>query len=167
EFPKRVRYGVSRHWVETLAIVGPQAGKSDPTKPHCLVEHRIEHGREVAGRGIDYAQDLGRGGLLLQGLAGLSNQSRVLHRDDSLRREVLQKRKLFLCKGPHFASIDRDPAEQLLVFAERHANTATRAQACQRRRATWPLQHVYIEHHSLAGNDTLRNRPRRWFERLP
>jgi len=35
----------------------------------CLVEDRIENGREIAGRAVDDLQDLGGRGLLLQALA--------------------------------------------------------------------------------------------------
>ncbi len=35
-------------------------------QPYCLFEHRVEHRREVAGRGIDDLQHLGGRGLLLQ-----------------------------------------------------------------------------------------------------
>jgi len=53
-------------------------------------EHRIEYGGEVAGRTVDDLQYLGGRGLLLQGLARLGQEPRILHRDDRLRREVLQ-----------------------------------------------------------------------------
>src|ERR1700730_5681531 len=36
-----------------------------------LFQYRVENRREVAGRGIDDLQDLGRGGLLLQGFVTL------------------------------------------------------------------------------------------------
>src|SRR5437899_435536 len=58
-------------------------------KTHRLFEHRVEHRREVARRGIDDLQDFGSRGLLLQGLAGLGDEPRVLHRDHGLGGEVL------------------------------------------------------------------------------
>ena len=48
---------------------------------------------------------LGGRGLLLQGLARLVNQPRVLHRDDRLRREVLQQRDLLVGERPDFLAI--------------------------------------------------------------
>jgi hypothetical protein len=57
---------------------------------HSLFEHRIEDRREVAGRGIDDPKHLGGRNLLLQRLARLGDQPRVLHRDHRLRRKVLQ-----------------------------------------------------------------------------
>ena len=64
-------------------------------QPDRLFQHRVEYRGEIAGRGIDDAQDLGSGGLLLQGLARLGQQPRVLHRDHRLSREIFQKRDLF------------------------------------------------------------------------
>ena len=49
---------------------------------------RILDGEDVAH--IDDAEHLGGRGLLLQGLARLGDEARVLHRDDRLRREALQ-----------------------------------------------------------------------------
>ena len=43
---------------------------------------------------------LGGRGLLLQRLARLGDQPRVLHRDDRLRGEVLQQRDLLVGEGP-------------------------------------------------------------------
>jgi len=59
-------------------------------QPHCLVEHRIKHWGEIAGRRIDDLQDLGGCGLLLQSLARLGQEAGVLHRDDRLRGKVFQ-----------------------------------------------------------------------------
>ena len=50
----------------------------------CLLQHRVEHRREVAGRGVDHLQHLGGRGLLLQCLALLGHQPRVLDRDHGL-----------------------------------------------------------------------------------
>src|ERR1700746_3658623 len=43
--------------------------------------------------------------LLLQCLAGLSQKPRILHRDNRLRREILQERDFFLGKGADFCRI--------------------------------------------------------------
>ena len=49
---------------------------------------------------------LGGRGLLLQRLARLGDQPRVLHRDDRLRREILQQRDLLVGERPHLLAID-------------------------------------------------------------
>ena len=55
-----------------------------------FLQYRVKHRRKLAGRGIDDLQHLGGRGLLLQGLARLGQQPRILHRDDRLRREIFK-----------------------------------------------------------------------------
>ena len=71
-------------------VVGMQGAMIDAAELHSLFEHRIEHWGEIAGRGIDDLQYFSGGGLLLQGLARLSNEPRVFHCDHRLRSKVLQ-----------------------------------------------------------------------------
>ena len=80
-------------------------------KPYRPVEHRVEHRGEVAGRGIDDLQYLGGRGLLLQRLARLGQEPRVLHCNDRLRREVLQQRDLLVGERPHLLAVDDHYAE--------------------------------------------------------
>ena len=75
--------------------------KAALAQPHCLFQHRVEHRREIAGRGVDDLQHLGGRGLLLQCLARLGDQPRVLHRDDRLRGEVLQQGDLLVGEWPN------------------------------------------------------------------
>ena len=63
-------------------------------------------------------QYLGGRGLLLQGLARLGQEPRVLHRDHRLRREVLQQRDLLFGKRPYFlASGDEICPSRHLILA--------------------------------------------------
>ena len=55
-------------------------------------------------------------------------ESRVLHRDDRLRREILQKRDLLIGERPHFLAVCGENAEQRVVFPQRHY------QLCESRR---------------------------------
>ena len=41
------------------------------------------------------------------------NEPRVLHRDDRLRREILQQRDLLVGKRPHLLAVDPDVTEKL------------------------------------------------------
>src|ERR1700720_905416 len=86
------RLAMRRVEMKALAVIPPQMPISGIAKMQRLFEHCIEHRREVAGRGIDDAQHLGRRGLLVERLARLGDEARVLHRDDRLRREVLPQR---------------------------------------------------------------------------
>ena len=89
-FGEPVRCPVDRDRAHMLAVIELKSGMVDAANALRLVEDRIEHRREVAGRGIDDLQHLGGRGLLLQGFARLGDEPRVLHRDDRLSGEVLQ-----------------------------------------------------------------------------
>ena len=47
-------------------------------------------------------------------------QPRVFHRDDRLRREVLQERDLLVGERPDLLAMGGDVAEQGAIFAQRH-----------------------------------------------
>ena len=84
---------------------------------------------------------LGGRGLLFQRLARLGDQPRVLHRDDRLRREVLQQRDLLVGERPDFLAVDDDAPKQRVVFAQRHAqHGADAAEIDQRRDAGSPMR---------------------------
>ena len=91
--------------VKAFSIIDMQHAKGGLAKARRFFEHRVEHRREVTGRGIDDLQDLGGCGLLLQGFARLGDQPRVLHRDDRLRREVFQQRDLLVGERPHLMAV--------------------------------------------------------------
>jgi hypothetical protein len=88
------------------------------------LDHRVEDRGEVAGRRIDDLQYLGGRGLLFQGLARLGQQPRILHRDDCLRREVLQQRDLLFGERPDLGAEDQKHPHQCCVFAQREGETA-------------------------------------------
>ena len=83
------RHPVGSHRDETIAVKGREAAECRFAQRCGLLQHHIEHRGEVAGRGVDDLQYLGSRSLLLQGLACLGQQSRVLHRNDGLLREIL------------------------------------------------------------------------------
>src|SRR6516225_3245240 len=53
------RYVSERHRMETVAIVAPQNAESGLAETYGLIQHRVEHWRDVARRGIDDLQNLG------------------------------------------------------------------------------------------------------------
>ena len=55
------------------------------------------------------------------------NKPRVLHRDDRLRREVLDERDFLVTERPNFKADSDDQAEQRIVFAQRHVKSGSRA----------------------------------------
>jgi len=50
----------------------------------------------------------------------LGQQPRVLHRDDRLRREILQQRDLLVRKRANNTAEDVDVTEKLVALAQRH-----------------------------------------------
>ena len=62
---------MKRRRSEVFAIINQQAAEIGRAEIMCLLQHRVEHRREVAGRGIDDLQHLGGRGLLLQRLVTL------------------------------------------------------------------------------------------------
>jgi len=57
--------------VDAFPVQGMQNSECSAAQLQSLVEHGIEHRREVAGRGIDHLQHLGGGGLSLQRFVAL------------------------------------------------------------------------------------------------
>ena len=81
---------VQRSGVEAFAVIGQQGAKRDVAEIVSFFQYRVEHRREVTGRGIDDLKYLCSCGLLLQCLARLGQEPRILHRDHRLRRKILQ-----------------------------------------------------------------------------
>ena len=124
---------------EALAVIGHRIAVSGLAERVRLFQHRIEHRREIAGRGIDDLQYLGGRGLLLQRLARLGDQPRILHRDDRLRREVLQQRDLLVGERPHFVAIGGDrrrAARHPCAAAQPERSGYRRARAARRPRSS-------------------------------
>jgi hypothetical protein len=80
---------VYRHRLEAFSVPSHQVPGDRAAEAVRLFQYRVEHRREVAGRGVDDLQHLGGRGLLLQRLARLGQQPRVFHSDHRLRGEAL------------------------------------------------------------------------------
>src|SRR5262249_10892800 len=122
---QQARSGMSRRWFVGLSqkfrppardtalcngadfasIVKLQSADGDPTEVMRLLQDCRIHRIEVPGRRIDNLQDLGSRGLLLQRLARLGNEPRILHRDHRLRREILQQYDLLFGEWADFLAI--------------------------------------------------------------
>ena len=59
-------------------------------------------------------------------MAQFTKQPRVLHRDDGLRREVLQKSDLFVGEWIYFCSKSGDCPKQNVIFSQRDYDQRTR-----------------------------------------
>src|SRR6202043_4163905 len=97
-----LRIPTQRHSMSLLALDPPYVSVRGLAQAQRLIEDGVEYRCEVAGGGVDDLQHLGGRGLLLQSLARLGQEPRVFHRDDRLRREVLQERDLLVGERSDF-----------------------------------------------------------------
>src|SRR5262252_9075139 len=68
--------------MEALTVPGSESAKGCLAQPRRLFQHCLEHRCEFTGRAVDDLQYLCCCSLLLQSLARLGQQPRVLHRND-------------------------------------------------------------------------------------
>ena len=90
-------------------------------QPHRLFQHRVEHRREIAGRGVDDLQHLGGRGLLLQRLALFGDQPRVLDRDHRLISEGADEFDLPVGERFHPLAREHDDTDRFTFAQQRHA----------------------------------------------
>jgi len=64
---------------------------------------------------------------LLRALTQFTEQSCILHRDDRLRREILQQPDLHVGERTHLLTHGCDNAEQSIAFTKRYGQTGARA----------------------------------------
>ena len=69
-------------------------------------DQRVEHRLQIEGRAADDLEHVGGGGLLLQRLAQLVEQPRVLDGDDGLGGEVRDQLDLLVGERPHLLAVD-------------------------------------------------------------
>ena len=86
-----------------------------------LFQHRVEHRREIARRGVDHLQHLGGRGLLFQCLALLGDQPRILDRDDRLIGECADKLDLPVGERLDPLACEHDVSDHLTFPQQRHA----------------------------------------------
>ena len=75
-------------------------------------------GARSPGEELMTCKYLGGRGLLLQGLARLGQEPRVLHRDHRLRGEILQQRDLLFREWPYFLPVGKNHTEERSVFSQ-------------------------------------------------
>src|SRR5262249_55095442 len=98
----------------------PDGRPVSATQPRCRFDQRIEHGLQIEGRSADNFEHVGGRGLLLQRLAQLIEQARILDGDDGLGREVGDQLDLLIAERSDLLAINDDGADKL-VFLE-HGN---------------------------------------------
>src|SRR6516162_11490373 len=109
------RVAMHRTKMEALTVPGSKNAKGSLAQPRRLLQHRLKHRRQIAWRAVDDPQHLSGRSLLLQRLARLCNQPRVLHCNDRLRGEVLQQRDLLVRERADLLAVDRDYTQERFV----------------------------------------------------
>src|SRR6266545_6637078 len=97
---QKLRIGGSRApnggGMELFPVISEEDAERGVAQPRRLFEHRLKYWRKVARRGIDDPEHFGGRRLLVERLARLGDEPRVLNRDDGLCREVLQECDLLI-----------------------------------------------------------------------
>src|SRR6516164_8235113 len=117
---ERLRDPPDRNGLEMLTVEAHQGSLGRAAEIVSFFQYRIEDRGEIARRGIDDLQDLGSSGLLLQSLARLGQEPRVLHRDDRLRGKILQQRDLLVGKRSNFLAVGHKGSEKRIILAQWH-----------------------------------------------
>jgi hypothetical protein len=107
---RRAPYG---HWIQMLAVVQPQRSDWCFAQRGGLFQHHVKNWLEIPGRGVDYAENFGGGGLLLQRFAQLVEQSGVLDGDDGLLGEIAHQLDLLVAERSDLLTVDDESPDQL------------------------------------------------------
>src|SRR5215472_7122579 len=104
-------------------VAASNQGHIGRAEPRRSLNKGGKHLLQIEGRAADDLQHITRRSLVLErffkiagALAQLAKKPRILHRNDSLRREVLQERDLLVGEGADLLTNSYDYAEQHIVF---------------------------------------------------
>ena len=114
--PRR-RSAVHRGYTKGITFVQQKIAKLGLADARGVLQHRLEHRLQFARRARDDLQHVGGRGLLLQRLAQLVEQPRVLDRDDGLGGEVRDQLDLLVGERPDLLAVDRDGANGSFSFS--------------------------------------------------
>src|SRR5205823_10171782 len=100
--------------------VAPHDGRHlGVTQPRSRLDQDVQYWLQVEGRAADRLQHVTGRRLVFErllevarALAQFSEQARILHRDDRLRREILQRRDLPFGEWPHLLAVDCQGADR-------------------------------------------------------
>src|SRR5262249_41289867 len=85
----RLRCIVQRNVPEYIALIEQQVAEAGLADANGVLKHSLEHWLQLAGRTADDLEHVGGSSLLLQRLAQLAQQARVLDGNDGLGGEIL------------------------------------------------------------------------------
>ena len=114
---------MQRHRPVSISFGEPQDTELGAADANRILQHGLEHGLQLAGRGRDDLQHLRGRGLLLQRLgeivgapAQLVEQPRVLDGDDGLVSEAADQFNLAVSEWPHLLAVDDEGPHELVLL---------------------------------------------------
>src|SRR5215831_16610559 len=116
----RLRCIVQRDVPEYIAFVEQQVAEAGLADANSVLKHSLEHWLKFTRRTADDLEHICGGGLLLQRLAQLVEQARVLDGDDGLGGEIAHQLDLLVGERPYLLAVDGNGAEQLVLLEHRH-----------------------------------------------
>src|SRR5262245_38401062 len=132
-FNKYLRSSMHCHSSKGVPLASIQDAKLSLANLGRLREHCIKDRLKVARRCADHLQYVCGGGLLLQRLAELIEQSRVLDGDDGLRGEIGNQFDLLVGERLDLLTVDDNGADQLIILEHRHSDRRSRTAELNRR----------------------------------
>src|SRR5262245_14635681 len=122
ELDQRSGRADSSRSVKQLAVVAKQRPEFSLADANGILQHGLKHRLKLAWRTADHLENLGRRGLLLQGLgqiigalAQLVEQPCVLDGDNSLRGKIRHQFDLLVGEWPDFLAVNANSTDKLLL----------------------------------------------------
>ncbi len=120
-----------------------------PIHANGVLQHGLKHRLKLAWRPADHPENLGRRGLLLQGLgkiigalAQLVEQARVLDGDDGLIGEAREQLDLLVGEWAGLLAVDHNGPDQLVVLEHRDREYGAIAAQIDAAADKWIALHV-------------------------
>src|SRR5262249_8054771 len=121
------RYIVARDDAQSAIFIQGEGPELRLANARGILPHRLENRPSFAPRGADDLEHVGGGGLLLQRLPQLVEQTRVLDRDNGLSCKIAHQLDLLLAEWPHVLAIDGDGHDERILLEHRHPQGRARA----------------------------------------
>jgi hypothetical protein len=115
-FDKRKRCIVVRNETESVSFVEVHRSEFGLTDPRRVLQYRLEHWLQFAGRARNDLQHVGGGGLLLQRLSQLLQQARVLDRHHGLGGKILNQMDLSVGKRTNYLAVNDKRADKVSML---------------------------------------------------
>ena len=104
------------HGVARIAVVTENHSSCCAAEPDSRIQESVEHGLQIEGRAANDLEHVGSRGLLLERLAQLIQEARVLDSDDGLSREVRDQFNVLFGERLRLLPIDDDIADHPALF---------------------------------------------------